>query len=130
MSALLVPAGLVAVGVLAAGVYHPNVPLFGRAIGSGPRAGRRLYLTFDDGPNPEATDRILDTLEAERVPAAFFMVGDHVGRFPAAARRATILGHEMTHVVFQLCRKQLPPIPKGVVLCESADDFRRKCFAL
>ncbi len=95
MSALLVPAGLAAVGVLAAGVYHPNAPLFGRAIGSGPRAGRRLYLTFDDGPNPEATDRILDTLEAERVPAAFFMVGDHVGRFPSSVRRAAILGHEI-----------------------------------
>jgi len=54
-----------------------------------------LYLTFDDGPNPEATDCILDTLDAEGVPAAFFMVGDHVGRFPAAARRAASLGHEV-----------------------------------
>ncbi len=95
MTGLLVPAGLAAVGVLAVGVYHPNAPLFGRAIGRGPRGGRALYLTFDDGPNPEATDRILDTLEAERVPAAFFMVGEHVRRFATAARRAAGSGHEI-----------------------------------
>ena len=95
MTGLLVPAGLAAVGVLAAGMYHPNAPLFGRAIGRGPRGGRALYLTFDDGPNPDATDRILDTLEAEHVPAAFFMVGEHVRRFTTAARRAAGLGHEI-----------------------------------
>jgi len=93
VTGLLLPAGVAVVGVLAAGVYHPNAPLFGRAIGRGPRDGRSLYLTFDDGPNPETTDGILDTLEASRVPAAFFMVGDHVRRFATAARRAAGLGH-------------------------------------
>ena len=89
MIGLLLPAvaGAAAVGTVAMGAYHPNSPLFGPVIGRGPPAGRRVYLTFDDGPNPTATEAILDALAAAAVPAAFFMVGDHVRRFPALARR-------------------------------------------
>ncbi len=81
-----------ALGALATGVYYPNSRLFGRAIGWGIRG---LYLTFDDGPNPGATEAILDTLALEGVPAAFFMVGEHVRRFPATARRVAEAGHEI-----------------------------------
>ena len=69
--------------------------IFGRSVERGPRASRRIYLTFDDGPNERATPAILDTLARERVPAAFFMVGDHARRFPALARRVTDAGHEV-----------------------------------
>ena len=81
-----------ALGALATGVYYPNSRLFGRVIGWGARG---LYLTFDDGPNPVATEAILDTLAAEGVPAAFFMVGEHVRRFPVTARRVAEAGHEI-----------------------------------
>jgi len=84
-----------AVGLWAYGTYEPNSPLFGRAIGRGPRASRVVYLTFDDGPNPSATQPILDILAAERVPAAFFLVGEHVRRFPEVARRVARAGHEI-----------------------------------
>jgi len=92
---LLAGAGGAALGALATGVYYPNSRLFGRAIGWGSRGGGGLYLTFDDGPNPVATEAILDTLAAEQVPAAFFMVGEHVRRFPATARRVAQAGHEI-----------------------------------
>src|SRR5947208_10412422 len=82
-----------ALGAWAYGTYEPNSPLFGRAIGRGSRAERVAYLTFDDGPNPAATEPILETLAAHQVPAAFFMVGEHVRRFPAVARRVADLGH-------------------------------------
>src|SRR2546426_2558408 len=59
--------------------------IFGPSVERGPR-DRKIYLTFDDGPNERATPAILETLAAARVPAAFFMVGDHVRRFPSAAR--------------------------------------------
>jgi peptidoglycan/xylan/chitin deacetylase (PgdA/CDA1 family) len=88
----LVAAGA-CVGAWAYGTYAPNSPLFGRAIGRGPRAGRAAYLTFDDGPNPGATGAILDTLAAAGVPAAFFLVGEHVRRFPDIARRVAAAGH-------------------------------------
>ncbi len=82
-----------ALAAWAYGTYEPNSPLFGRAIGRGSRAKRVAYLTFDDGPNPSATESILETLAAHRVPAAFFMVGEHVRRFPVVARRVADAGH-------------------------------------
>src|SRR2546423_2227525 len=66
--------------------------IFGPSVERGPRTNR-IYLTFDDGPNERATPAILETLAAERVPAAFFLVGEHVRRFPGLARDVTAAGH-------------------------------------
>jgi len=93
--ALATGLGAAAAGTLALGVYHPNSPVFGRVIGRGPTTSRTLYLTFDDGPNPSATASVLETLAAERVPAAFFLVGAHVQRYPDLARRVAAAGHEV-----------------------------------
>src|SRR5439155_11589089 len=76
-----------AVGAWAYGTYEPNCRIFGPVVGRGRRDSRLAYLTFDDGPNPDATDRILETLATASVPAGFFMVGEHVRRFPDIARR-------------------------------------------
>ena len=86
-----------AAGLCAYGVFDPNAPLFGPVIGRGASAavaggaggGVPIYLTFDDGPNPTATERILDVLGSEGAPAAFFQVGRHVARYAAIARRAS-----------------------------------------
>lgn len=43
---------------------------------------RTVYLTFDDGPVPEVTPWVLDTLDRYGVRATFFMVGDNVRRHP------------------------------------------------
>jgi peptidoglycan/xylan/chitin deacetylase (PgdA/CDA1 family) len=85
-------------GLLAAaahGAFHRNSFVFGRTLGRLPTRDRRLALTFDDGPNPEATPRILDTLSAEQVPAAFFLLGRHVERHPELARRIAAEGHAL-----------------------------------
>ena len=95
IGALPAAAGAAAAGSLALGAYYPNSWLFGRVIGRGPRDGKSAYLTFDDGPNPTATDRILDTLAAQGAPAAFFMVGAHVQGHPEIARRVVAAGHEV-----------------------------------
>src|SRR6266566_6127368 len=92
-SMLALPLAAAALGAWAYGTYEPNSPLFGRVIGRGSRRGRVAYLTFDDGPNAGATEPILATLAAHQVPAAFFLVGEHVRRFPAVARRVADLGH-------------------------------------
>jgi peptidoglycan/xylan/chitin deacetylase (PgdA/CDA1 family) len=94
--------GAASLGLLAYGAYEPNCPLFGPVVGRGPRA-RSVYLTFDDGPNPGVTDRILDTLTTHGVPAAFFMVGRYAAAHPALVRDAATAGHEVgnhtwTHV--------------------------------
>ena len=66
--------------------------VFGPSVERGPKI-RRIYLTFDDGPNERATPAILETLAGSGVPAAFFMVGDHVRRFPRLARQVVKEGH-------------------------------------
>jgi peptidoglycan/xylan/chitin deacetylase (PgdA/CDA1 family) len=83
------------VGLLTTATYYPNCPLFGGVTGFGPRHERRAYLTFDDGPNPWATEAILETLDRCRVPATFFMVGNHAHRYPDTARRVAASGHEI-----------------------------------
>jgi peptidoglycan/xylan/chitin deacetylase (PgdA/CDA1 family) len=82
-----------AVAVGCHGAFHRNSPVFGRALGRLPGDDKHVALTFDDGPNPVATSRILETLRAERVPATFFLLGRHVERWPALARRVAAEGH-------------------------------------
>jgi peptidoglycan-N-acetylglucosamine deacetylase len=84
--------GAVAAGGIAHGTFHRNSFLFGKPITHvGP--GKCLSLTFDDGPNPEATPRILDALAARGVQATFFVLGRHVERWPRLARRIADEGH-------------------------------------
>jgi cellulose synthase/poly-beta-1,6-N-acetylglucosamine synthase-like glycosyltransferase/peptidoglycan/xylan/chitin deacetylase (PgdA/CDA1 family) len=56
---------------------------------------RTVALTFDDGPDPTWTPRILDVLSRHHVPATFFVVGSQVARHPGIARRITREGHQL-----------------------------------
>ncbi len=56
---------------------------------------RIVALTFDDGPHPRYTPRILGVLEKYDVKATFFMVGINVERYPDAARAVALAGHEI-----------------------------------
>jgi len=56
---------------------------------------REVALTYDDGPNPPYTDRILDVLQAERVPATFFVVGRAAAAYPETIRRIVRDGHTL-----------------------------------
>ncbi len=56
---------------------------------------RTVALTFDDGPDPRWTPKILDVLARHRVPATFFVIGAEVARHPELARRMTAEGHEI-----------------------------------
>ena len=55
----------------------------------------KIALTFDDGPHPTLTPRILDILEKYNVKATFFMVGVNVENYPDAARAVLEAGHEI-----------------------------------
>jgi peptidoglycan/xylan/chitin deacetylase (PgdA/CDA1 family) len=83
------------IGYCSYGMLSPNSSLFGPVIGRGPRDGNAIYLTFDDGPGPTATERILSTLEDRDVPAAFFVVGRHVRLHPRLAARLGRTAHEI-----------------------------------
>ncbi|MDE5786127.1 MAG: polysaccharide deacetylase family protein [Duncaniella sp.] len=58
------------------------------------RKGRKVvYLTFDDGPIPEETPWVLDTLDRYGVKATFFLVGDNVRRHPELLEEIKRRGH-------------------------------------
>jgi cellulose synthase/poly-beta-1,6-N-acetylglucosamine synthase-like glycosyltransferase/spore germination protein YaaH/peptidoglycan/xylan/chitin deacetylase (PgdA/CDA1 family) len=59
-----------------------------------------VALTFDDGPDPGFTPRILDILKTRRIPATFFVVGQNVAAFPALLKRAYAEGHEIGNHTF------------------------------
>ena len=54
---------------------------------------RAVALTFDDGPDPQFTPRVLDILADKQVPAAFFVVGEHVRAHPEVLARIVSAGH-------------------------------------
>jgi peptidoglycan/xylan/chitin deacetylase (PgdA/CDA1 family) len=59
----------------------------------GPKSARSVCLTFDDGPHPENTARVLDLLGEHRVPATFFVIGQRAEQCPNLVVRAAREGH-------------------------------------
>ena len=57
------------------------------------KAGKKVALTFDDGPSEIWTPLILDALKKAGIKATFFMIGAHVKKFPEIARRVAQEGH-------------------------------------
>jgi peptidoglycan/xylan/chitin deacetylase (PgdA/CDA1 family) len=84
-------AGL-AVGGFEYAARWPTSQIFGRTLVAARQPGE-LALTFDDGPNPAWTPRLLDMLAAENVHATFFMVGRFAEAEKALARRVLEGGH-------------------------------------
>src|SRR5687767_6224642 len=75
------------------GAAKPASTMWGPVISRGPSGAPRVALTFDDGPLPGTTDRILDILGDSNVRAAFFVIGQHVQRWPELVRRIHDEGH-------------------------------------
>ncbi|MGA2418507.1 MAG: glycosyltransferase, partial [Candidatus Acidiferrum sp.] len=58
-------------------------------------AKKKLAITFDDGPDPRWTPKILDILKRENVPAAFFVIGVEASQYPDILRREYAQGDEI-----------------------------------
>jgi cellulose synthase/poly-beta-1,6-N-acetylglucosamine synthase-like glycosyltransferase/peptidoglycan/xylan/chitin deacetylase (PgdA/CDA1 family) len=71
-----------------------------RLISSQPPPGRRIALTFDDGPDPRWTPKIAAILRRERVPATFFLIGSDAARHPDIVRRLVRDGNELGNHTF------------------------------
>ena len=61
---------------------------------------KAVYLTFDDGPIPEATPFVLDTLARYDIRATFFVVGDNVRKHPDVFRAVVEAGHAIGNHTF------------------------------
>lgn len=57
------------------------------------RLDNAIFLTFDDGPNPEITPWVLDQLKAHQLKATFFCVGENVQKYPEIFQRILDEGH-------------------------------------
>ena len=80
------------IGAFAYASHWPTSQLFGSTL-MAPRNPGELALTFDDGPNPAWTPRLLDILATHNVRATFFMVGKFAKSEPELARRVADAGH-------------------------------------
>jgi peptidoglycan/xylan/chitin deacetylase (PgdA/CDA1 family) len=88
-------------GGCAYGALWPQSQLFGEVLVA-PKAPRQIALTYDDGPNDLATDRLLEVLARDNIRATFFMIGRFVRQRPYIVRTVAAAGHlignhSMTH---------------------------------
>lgn len=60
-----------------------------------PATARELWLTIDDGPDPQQTPAVLDTLKASGVRATFFVIGRNVRAHPGLCKRMVDEGHSV-----------------------------------
>ncbi|MES2124533.1 MAG: polysaccharide deacetylase family protein [Gemmatimonadota bacterium] len=63
----------------------------------GPSSRMEVALTFDDGPHPDVTPRLLDALAHQKIAATFFVIGREAERYPALVRRIVAEGHALGH---------------------------------
>ncbi len=83
-----------------------RVPMWYRALFPGAtwripaKSGKSIYLTFDDGPIPEVTPWVLDTLDELGVKATFFCVADNVCRYPELFAEIQRRGHQVGNHTF------------------------------
>jgi peptidoglycan/xylan/chitin deacetylase (PgdA/CDA1 family) len=89
-------AGGALAGLAAYAVYHatsPTAQRFGKTFVGAPGAGSLLALTFDDGPHPLWTPRLLDVLDRHEVEATFFVIGANARQQPGVLRELASRGH-------------------------------------
>jgi peptidoglycan/xylan/chitin deacetylase (PgdA/CDA1 family) len=79
-------------GIAAYGAVIPHSQLFGPTVCS-TSAARKLAITFDDGPNPAITPKLLDLLDRYKAKSTFFPVGKFVRACPSLVKETALRGH-------------------------------------
>lgn len=69
-----------------------------------PSDEKKIYLTFDDGPIPEITEFVLETLEKYQAKATFFCIGDNINKNPDIFRKVMGAGHSVGNHTFNHLR--------------------------
>jgi peptidoglycan/xylan/chitin deacetylase (PgdA/CDA1 family) len=98
-----------------------------------PLRAKEMVLTFDDGPWPTTTPKVLDALKRECVHATFFLLGRNVEAHPQIVRRALAEGHSIGHHTFShpllnhmALNKAQAEINRGIAVDEAALYGRRR----
>ncbi|SIT43569.1 Chitooligosaccharide deacetylase [Paraburkholderia ribeironis] len=91
---------------------------------------RRVYLTFDDGPNSVWTPKVLDVLAQHQVPATFCVLGMYAADHPKLIERMIVEGHEVAN--HTMTHRDLSKCDPDQVRCEILDvnaTIKRTCPA-
>jgi peptidoglycan/xylan/chitin deacetylase (PgdA/CDA1 family) len=91
-----IAAGAIGAAAVGAAIFqgqYPTAQRYGATIHRERAAGRRIALTYDDGPNPGQTPRLLDLLARHDAKATFFLIGKWAEREPALIREIAAAGH-------------------------------------
>jgi peptidoglycan/xylan/chitin deacetylase (PgdA/CDA1 family) len=98
-----IAAGAIAAAAAGVAVFqgqYPTAQLYGGTIHRERAAGPLIALTFDDGPNPEQTPRLLELLARHDAKATFFLIGEWALREPALIRETVAAGHAIGNHTF------------------------------
>lgn len=79
-------------GITAYGALYPRAQFFGKTV-CRTNSSRKLAITFDDGPNPAITPKLLDLLERCKAKATFFLIGKYVRECPELVMETVARGH-------------------------------------
>src|SRR5438046_1303783 len=74
---------------------YTKLPEFPTLYHQGAGGEHQVAITFDDGPDPQWTPKVLDILKAANIKAAFFLVGVNAEEYPGLVRRIVNEGHEI-----------------------------------
>lgn len=88
----------------------------------------KIALTFDDGPHPILTPKILDILERYQVKATFFLVGENVKNYPNVVERILREGHELGNHTYTHDRIDLDEIEACEKAIYELTDYKTKLF--
>jgi peptidoglycan-N-acetylglucosamine deacetylase len=91
-----------------------------------PLQDHEVILTFDDGPAPETTPKILDALAEHCVRATFFDIGREVDRYPDLARREAVEGHTVAYHTYS----HPQPTMRAMGVAEARADVTRGVAAV
>lgn len=69
--------------------------LFFNQVWNLPNTDNKVYLTFDDGPTPEITEKVLEILERHHIKATFFCIGDNVRKYPEIVQKIISKHHSI-----------------------------------
>lgn len=94
-AALLAAAFMLLSGVLLLLAVLPGNSFYGPVLTHGGSGKKQIALTFDDGPYPPYTQKLLQVLAAKNVRATFFMVGENAARHPEIVRLVQSQGHQI-----------------------------------
>ena len=91
--------------------FLPRYGFFLPVVSRGCTGKNMVALTFDDGPEPAATPKILELLEKYNAPATFFVIGEKAQRHPELMRDILARGHDVgnhsfRHDVFLMLRSR------------------------